>query len=784
MIDWKTLFITVFCASALLPSVARTQKKPPYESVDVFIGTREMGHTFPGAAIPFGMVQLSPDTGNPPFLKDNMYNPAVYRYCAGYQYDDPTIIGFSHTHFNGTGHSDLGDFLIMPTRRDRPLEPGVVGNPDSGFRSRFSHATERAAPGYYRVRLEDTDIDVELTASSRVGFHKYTFSDNGDSRIILDMIHSIYDYDGKVIWSSIRIENDRLVTGFRQTRGWGQTRYLYFALVFSKPFKRYGYMNNESAPYRGFWDKAMKQKDNFPEMTGRKVRAYFDFDTVAGESICLKLALSAVSTDGARQNLEAEIPHWDFEQTRREARLAWERELGKVEIDAEQSRRTIFYTALYHSLLSPIEYMDHNGRYRGIDQNIHRAEGFTHYTLFSLWDTYRALHPWLTILQPRRAGDMIRSMLAHYEQSVHRILPIWSFHANETWCMIGYHAVPVIVDAFIKGIDGFDAEKAFQAVVDSATHAPYSGLGNYMKIGYVPADGEFGENSASKTVEYAYDDWTISRLARALGRTREAEEFTRRAVNYRNLFDPGTGFIRARTTSGKWTEPFDPLKTSGQGYIEGNAWNYSLHIPQDIRGYIRLLGGDKVFIDRLDSLFRQKLPAESVAGSEDTAGAGMVGGYIHGNEPGHHIPYLYNYAGIPWKTQAIVRRVLAEMYSATPDGIAGNDDTGQMSAWYLFSAMGFYPVCPGSDQYVIGSPCLDRAVIHLENGRKFTMLARNLSAGNIYIQSAEMNGVPLARTYITHEEIIRGGNLVFHMSAKPNRNWASSRGASPYSLSD
>ncbi|MCP5107845.1 MAG: glycoside hydrolase family 92 protein, partial [bacterium] len=482
-IIFLTLSIAVF-AGAVLTASDNNLKKTPYDYVNPFIGTNEMGHTYPGATVPFGMVQVSPDTDNPQFLVNGNYNKNVYRYCAGYQYSDKTIVGFSHTHFNGTGHSDLGDFLVMPTVGKLQLDPGTAGEPQNGFRSRFSHGTESAEPGYYRVKLEDYNIDAQLTASTRVGFHKYTFPQSDDARIILDLIYSIYDYDGKVIWSSVRVENDTLITGSRQTRGWARARYLYFAIAFSKPFKSYGFVNNEKILYRGFWDRAMKPGSNFPQVEGRKVRAYFNFSTKAGEVIKVKVAISGVSTEGALKNLRAEIPHWDFEKARARAKGLWENQLNRVIVDAPEKEKEIFYTSFYHTLLGPVVYMDVDRRYRGLDQNIHSAEGFTNYTLFSLWDTYRALHPWLTIVFPRRVEHMVTSMLAHYDQSAHKLLPVWSFHANEDWCMTGYHSVPVIADAYVKGIRGFDVEKAFEAVTATARHKAYSGLGNYMKYGY------------------------------------------------------------------------------------------------------------------------------------------------------------------------------------------------------------------------------------------------------------------------------------------------------------
>lgn len=778
----KKYFELILCTLIILPALVAASSKTPYDFVNPFIGTKEMGHTYPGATVPFGMIQLSPDTGYVNFFQDGQYNKKVYRYCAGYQYNDKTIIGFSHTHFNGTGHSDLGDFLIMPTVGKLQLEPGRESQPETGFRSRFSHETENAEPGYYRVRLEDYGIDTELTASARVGFHKYTFPKSDNAHVILDLIYSIYGYDGKVIWSSVRVENDRLITGFRQTRGWARARYLYFAVEFSKPFKSYGCVNNEEEKYKGFWDRAMKRGENFPQMEGRALRAYFNFDTEQGENIKIKLAVSAVSTAGALKNLHAEIPHWDFNRTRNDAKRLWQNELDHITIDGNDKQKEIFYTALYHTMLGPVMYTDIDGQYRGLDQNIHRANGYTNYTLFSLWDTYRALHPLLTITHPNRVNDMVKSMLAHWQQSVHKMLPVWSFHANEDWCMTGYHAVPVIVDAYMKGIRGYDINNAFEAVTTTARNAKYSGLGNYMKYGYVPLDLEFGANSASKTLEYAYDDWTIAQMAKSLGKEKEAKEFTRRASFYRNLFDKKTKFIRARKSDGSWLNPFDPMNTHGQGYIEGNAWNYSLHVPQDIAGYIKLYGGKKGFIKMLDTLFTMHTPDEAIAATEDIEKNGIMGGYIHGNEPSHHIPFLYNYAGVPWKTQSIVHRIMTTMYSNTADGIPGNDDTGQMSAWYVFGTLGFYPVCPGSNEYVISGPCVSNAVIHLKNDKRFTISARNLSSSNIYIQSIRLNGKPLQKSVILHSDIVKGGMLEFVMGPKPNKSWASKPEHAPYSM--
>ena len=485
------------------------QDPDPLKYANPFIGTDKMGHTYPGATVPFGMVQLSPDTDTLPYEVDGSYNRDVYKYCAGYQYEDPTIVGFSHTHFSGTGHSDLGDILLMPTVGALQLNPGTADAPEKGYRSRFSHVNEKASPGYYSVLLEDHDILAELTATTRTGVHRYTFNDGGEAHVILDMVHGIYNDAGKNVWTFIRVENDTLVTGFRQTSGWARTRSLYFAIAFPKPVISYGY-RDDSAPrvYRGFW-RRFDQRTNFPEAAGRNIRGHFDFPARPGEQITVRVSLSPVSTDGAVRNMIAEAPRADFESGRLGAEAAWRKELERVKVTMmNEDQMTSFYTSLYHTFLSPTVFMDTDGSYLGLDQNIHRAEGFTNYTTFSLWDTYRALHPIFTILQQKRTADMISSMLVHYDQSVHHMLPVWSHHANENWCMIGYHAVPVIADAIVKRIEGFDYARALEACITTARNGWYDGLDDYMRLGYVP-DERTG-SSVSVTLEYAYDDWCIA----------------------------------------------------------------------------------------------------------------------------------------------------------------------------------------------------------------------------------------------------------------------------------
>ncbi len=749
--------------------------------VNPFIGTKEMGHCYPGATVPFGMVQLSPDTDTILYSNDGKtYNKEVYRYCAGYQYDDPTIVGFSHTHFHGTGHSDLGDFLIMPTVGKVKLNPGIASKPETGYRSRFSHDNEKASPGYYQVKLKDYGVNAELTATSRVGFHKYTFPETNQANIILDMVHGIYNYDGKVIWASVRVENDTLITGYRQTQGWARTRIVYFAMSFSKPIGSYGFENEEQLVYKGFWRK-WDQTKNFPEMAGRKLKAYFSFQTKHDEEVKIKFALSGVSTAGALKNLYQEIPHWNFTKTKAQARELWEKELSKIKIEADYNRKVNFYTALYHSFLSPIEYSDVDGKYRGLDQNIYTSANYTNYTIFSLWDTYRALHPLFTLLQQNRTNGMITSMLNHYDQSVHKILPIWSHYAQDNWCMIGYHAVPVIVDAYMKGIRNFNIEKAYEAIINSSQYKPYDGIDSYMKYGYVTCENN--SSSVSKTLEYAYDDYTIYQMAKEFGKKDDAIYYKKRALNYKNHFDNKTGFLRAKQTDGKWKTPFDPMNTHGQGYIEGNAWNYSLYVPHDVKGFANLLGGGEKLINYIDTLFIMEISDEDISGSEDVEKVGIIGNYVHGNEPSHHIPYMYNYVGAPWKTQEKVHLIVNSMYHNKPDGLCGNDDCGQMSAWYIFSCMGFYPVCPGSSEYIIGSPCVNEAQISFESGSSLKIIANNLSKENIYIQSVTFNGKDWDKSYFTHNEIVHGGIIEFYMGNEPNKKWGTSPDNFPSSLS-
>jgi len=755
------LLIPIFCISQ-----KESQNKQNFiQFVNPFIGTKKMGHTFPGATVPFGMVQLSPETNNPSMFKDGKYNAEVYKYCSGYQYDDQTIFGFSHTHFSGTGHSDLGDFLVMPTNGKLILEPGDTQKPRSGYHSQFSHETEYAEPAYYKVQLDDYKITAELTATERVGFHQYTFPKSDSAHIILDLISNIYNYDDKNVWTFVRLENDSTITGYRQTNGWARTRTVYFAMRFSKAFVSYGHKKYEKTMYNGFY-RRFNEAENFPEMAGKNIRAFFNFKTGENEKIKVKFALSSVSTNGAIKNMNAEIPDWDFEKTKQESQEKWNKELSKTIVETQTPEdKIIFYTALYHTMQSPIIYEDVDGNYRGLDQNIYQSEGFTNYTIFSLWDTYRALHPLYNILQPKRNTDMIKSMLAHYDQSVHKMLPIWSHYSNENWCMIGYHAVSVIADAMVKGNIDFDTKKALESSVNTSTCNYFDGLDYYMSIGYVPEDKS--SSSVSKTLEFAYDDWCIAQIARINNDNKTNENYMKRSRNFENSFDAKFGFMKPKSSNGNWLPEFDPLHTEGQGYIEGNAWTYSLFIPHDIVRLIQLNGGNDRFINHLDSIFTMNLDDKYIAKNEDITRDGIIGNYVHGNEPGHHIPYLYNWTNKPWKTQEKARMIMNTMYGNSADGLCGNDDAGQMSAWYVFSALGFYPVCPGSDQYAIGSPLVTKATIHLENGKTLTINTINQSAKNVYVQKVLVNGKEIKPHYLLHSDMINGGEITFYMGNKP-----------------
>lgn len=763
----KLLTLTLILAA----SAAAAEPGVAFRSVDPFIGTGEDGHTFPGATVPFGMVQLSPDTQIRHFKQS-------YKWAAGYRHEDTTLLGFSHTHFSGAGHSDLGDFLVVPISGQVQFDPQTADKPGSGYGSRFSHTSEIAQPGYYAVTLEDSRIRAELTATTRVGVHRYTFPAGAPARILLDLRSSIYNYTGKVLWSRIRTRGDGTMTGMRETRGWAPGRQLYFAMRFSKSPVKHELMNREQAvEYRGFKTPGTSPEDT-AAIEGRGLVGVFDFGELSAPLV-VKVALSTVSEDGAIANLNAEMAGFDFDAARSAAQATWSVALGAVDVKAPADTLKNFYTALYHTLMAPSVAMDVDGSYRGPDNQVHKANGYTFVSTFSLWDTYRAEQPLMTLIQPaQRTNDVVRSLVASQQRSPYGILPIWQFQGIETWCMIGYHALPVIADAYMKGIRGYDADAALQAMIASATYGPFGHLADYMKLGYVPTDRD--PEGASQTMEYAFDDWTLARMAKAMGRADVAAQFEKRASNWRNIFDNRLGFVRPRKADGTFAEPFDPaLAGKDSGFTEGNAWQYSWYQPQDEAGLIQLLGGDAKLVAKLDAMFDAKVDPKQYAHVEDISG--MIGQYIHGNEPSHHLAYLYNYAGQPWRTQERLKQIVESQYKPSPEGLVGNDDLGQMSAWLVFTSLGFYPVAPASNEYILGRPFVEEASLRLPNGKVFRVTAEGLSDANRYVGQVLLNGKPLARAFVRHEEILAGGELKFVMSAQANKTWGS--GERPFSMS-
>ena len=766
----KKLIITCLCALIGLCVHSQTQYINP------FIGTQGMGHTFPGACVPHGGVQLSPETDTIPHSVDGVYQKEVYKYCAGYQYDDTTIVGFSHTHFSGTGHSDLGDILLMPTTGKIQLNPGTKSNPTLGYRSTFRHENETASPGYYSVLLDEYQVKAELTTTERVGVHRYTYP-KGEGNLILDLNHGIYNYDGKTLWSGICVESDTLVTGFRMTNGWARMNLIYFAISFSHPILRYESKDtSKRSLYGGFWRKFDVQH-NFPEMEGRELKAGFVFDLSDGRSLEIKVAISAVDKEGALLNLKKETQGKNFDKVLAEAKSKWNKAVSSISVNGTEEVKELFYTSLYRTLIHPSVYMDVDGRYRGIDHSIHNAEHFTNYTIFSLWDTFRALHPLINLIDANKSKDMMESIMAHQGQSIHKALPVWSHMGNENWCMIGYHGVSLLSDAFAKGIP-MDGKKALEAMVQSSNLTYYDGLGSYIEKGYVPLNENV--SSASISLEYSYDDWTIYRMALMAGNAELANQYKQRAYNYQKSFL--NGYARPRYKDGRWKEDFNIYETHGQGFIEGNSLNYSFFVPHDVKGMINLMGGDKAFIRRLDNLFGSSLDPSYYAHTEDVTKEGILGGYIHGNEPSHHIPYLYMWTSQPWKTSENIYKIIDKMYNTRIDGLCGNDDCGQMSAWYIFTALGFYPVCPGSDEYIFGLPQIQQAEISLKAGKKLKIQVCNQSEENKYIQAIYWNGERYTKRFISHHTLIEGGNLIYEMGNKPAET-CFDKYSLPYSLS-
>lgn len=707
--------------------------------VNPFIGTDYTGNTYPGAQAPFGMVQLSPDNGLPGWDR-----------IAGYFYPDSTIAGFSHTHLSGTGAGDLYDISFMPVTLPYKEAPQPLG-----IHSKFSHDSEQAYAGYYKVTLEDYKIDVELTATERTGIQRYTFP-GGDAAVILNLAKAM-NWDATTD-AGIEIIDSVTVKGYRMSTGWARDQRVYFASRFSKPFES---VDIDTVPL---------MDGNGKATGGKGIITTFNYKTTPGEQLVISTAISGVDEIGALNNLIAEAPEDNFDKYLAETTKKWDKELGLIAVEGgTPDEQTSFYTALYHSMLAPTIYSDVDGRYFGPDKKIHKADGWTNYSSFSLWDTYRAAHPLYTIVNPEADGDMVNSFLAFYDQ--HGRLPVWNFWGGETDMMLGYHSVPVIVDAYLKGVGGFDAEKALDACIATANDDEYRGIGLYKSLGYVPynvVDPYNSENwSLSRTLEYAFDDYCIAVMADKMGKKELANEFYKRSQNYKNTYNPATGFFQPRDDKGNWQPDFKPEEYTPH-ISESNAWHYFWSVQHDIPGLISLTGGKEVFSAKLDSMFtvgpkeNEELPLFST---------GMIGQYAHGNEPSHHVIYLYNKVGQPWKTAKYAHEVLTKLYKNTPDGLCGNEDMGQMSAWYVLSAMGFYPVNPVSGQYEIGSPLFNQVKISLPEGKAFTLTAKNLSDENIYVKSVTIDGKPWNKSYITHQQIIDGANVELEMTSEEGNVW-------------
>ncbi len=726
------------------------------EFVNTFIGTGGHGHTFSGATTPYGMVQLSPDT-----------RTLGWDACGGYHYTDSSIIGFSHTHLSGTGISDLGDFLFMPFSGTPKVNAGTAENPDSGYRSRFKHETEKSSPGYYSVQLDDYNIQAELTASTRAGFHRYTFNKGGQSGVIIDLSHTIYPDSNPS--HEFQIISDTEIAGYKGSGGWAAEQHTWFNAKFNKPFKCV------------FYDNGVKIEANKTAKSKHLV-AVLTFDTKDDDQLLVKVGISHVDYTGAKNNLESEITNWDFDEVQEAARKLWASELNKIQVEGGRNdEKIIFYTSFYHTAISPYTFNDVDGRYRGMDQGIHQANGKTIYTVFSLWDTFRASNPLKTITDPERDNEFIETLLTKYDQG--GILPMWELVANYTGCMIGYNSIPVIVDAYFKGIRGFDVEKAYKAMVEAANYntdgilfpsegvqkklMPKSKLYNDQR-GYIPADLE--NQSVSKALEYAYNDWCIAQMAKELGKIDDYNHFMDRSKHYTEYYDKETGFMRGKNEDGTWREPFNPRSSEHRvdDYTEGNAFQWSWFVPHDVQGLVDLVGGKRQFITQLDTLFSTS--SELVGDQVSSDITGLIGQYAHGNEPSHHISHMYNFVGQSWKTQELTNEIMSDLYFNDPNGLAGNEDCGQMSAWYVLNAMGFYSFCPGEPIYSIGRPIFEKVEINLPSGKVFTVIAKNNSSENMYIQSAKLNDKNLNKAFFSHTEILEGGTLEFEMGASANKN--------------
>ncbi|MGY5849857.1 GH92 family glycosyl hydrolase [Salegentibacter sp. F14] len=709
--------------------------------VDPFIGTGGHGHTYPGATLPFGMIQLSPDNG----VSD-------WDWCSGYHISDDIIAGFSHLHLSGTGIGDLADLLFMPINRQIDLTAEVKSRNDIPYKSKFSHNNEQSRPGYYQVFLEDSQVNVELTSSRRTGYSKYTFAQDDLQSVVLDLGFAI-NWDSPTE-TKIVLEDEKTISGYRHSTGWAKNQKVFFAAEFSKPITSHT-LTSESKRVDG------------ETAQGKKTSAQFFFDQTTGREVELKLALSSVSIENAKENMDKGA--FEFQEIVGKADMNWEKSLQHINIKTPvDSLKTIFYTALYHSQLAPVTFSDSNGEFRKANDSIVKADDYTAYSTLSLWDTFRAQQPLLSITHPERVSDIINTMLEYYKTN--EVLPVWTLYGNETNTMTGYHSIPVITEAYLKGIKGFDPEEAYTAMKKTMMQDA-RGLKYYKEYGYIPY--ELLDESVTITLEYAYNDWCVAQMAKALGKTKDYEYFSSRAEAYQNLFDKESGFMRGKATDGhSWNTPFDPKFSNHRentDYTEGNAWQHSWFVLHEPERLIDLHGGRENFTSKLEQLFTE---SSEITGDNVSADiSGLIGQYAHGNEPSHHIAYLFNKAGKPWRTQYWVRHILKTQYNTKPDGLSGNEDAGQMSAWYVFSSLGLYPFNPAAAQYEITSPLFEETTINLGKGKQFRIVANNVSEENIYIQSATLNGEKLNRTTISHKELLAGGELIFEMDSEPNKNW-------------
>ncbi|WP_343613792.1 GH92 family glycosyl hydrolase [Flavobacterium sp.] len=736
------LLFVILVTSCKIKVNKNTNHKNNFVShVDPFIGTGGHGHTYPGATVPFGMLQVSPDNGI-----------SSWDWCSGYHYSDSIVSGFSHLHLSGTGIGDLADILFMPTNKKIDLTIKTTSRDQLPYKSLYHHVNEKATPGSYQVFLEDPKINVELTSSQRTAYHKYTFAKNDKQSVVVDLGFAI-NWD-KALKTGITIEDEYTISGYRYSKGWAPNQKVFFVAKFSKPI-------SESVLT------ADKQVVTAKKADGENTSAQLFFDSKNSNELFVKVALSSVSIANAKDNLDD--PKINFDETKTKASSIWNNALSKIKVETPvDSLKTIFYTALYHAQVAPVTYSDKNGQFRQEDDQIVRAKDYTAYSTLSLWDTFRAENPLLTLLAPDKTSDIVNSMLTYYD--VKKILPVWTLYANETNTMTGYHSIPVIVDAYLKGIKGFDAEKAYQAMKTTMMQDE-RGLNFYKKYGYIPYN--VLDESVTITLEYAYDDWCVAQMAKALGKTEDYQFFLKRSQAYQYLFDSKTGFMRGKSEDGKsWNEPFDPKHSNHRehtDYTEGNAWQHSWFVPHNVNNLISIHGGNEIFTKRLEQLFTE---SSEITGNNVSADiSGLIGQYAHGNEPSHHIAYMFNHAGQPWRTQYWVRHILDTQYNTTPNGLSGNEDCGQMSAWYVFSSMGLYPMNPASGEYEIGSPIFEKATLNLEDGKTFVIEAENVSDKNYYIQSATLNGQAFNQTAITHQQILAGGTLHFVMGPQPNKNW-------------